>query len=281
MLESIRRTPLVPFPRRISIIFLSLLASIGIVACAPAGRSSGVVQFAIDSGSPADKSVAVRDLRFYVHNVELIGADGEAIPFDLSARLPWQEPRVALIDLVGASDADRNLALHGHFAGRQTFSGIRFIVGVPFALNHANPLLASAPLNRADLFWTWQAGYKFLRVDLAGDKGEWSFHLGSTGCASASAVRPPERPCAQPNLMHVELSGVDPLREPISVRVDELVESMRMQGAATCTGNYMHDPGCKDIFSKTGLEASSGACPHARCEQQLFGVSKRSGQPAS
>jgi uncharacterized repeat protein (TIGR04052 family) len=271
MLESIRRTPLVPFPRTTSIIFLSLLASMGIVACAPAGRSSGVVQFEIDNGPPADESVAVRDLRFYVHNVELIGTDGAAIPFELFTRLPWQEPRVALIDLVGASDADRNLALHGDFAGGQTFSGVRFVVGVPFALNHANPLTAGEPLNRADLFWTWQAGYKFLRVDLAGDQGEWSFHLGSTGCASASAVRPPESPCAQPNLMHVELSGIDPLREPIRVHADEIVESMRVQGAATCTGNYMHDSGCKDIFSKTGLDPSSGACPHARCEQQLFG----------
>ncbi len=35
------------------------------------------------------------------------------------------------------------------------------------------------------MFWSWQLGYKFLRVDTADD--EFRIHLGSTGCQSDGA----------------------------------------------------------------------------------------------
>ena len=139
---------------------------------------------------------------------------------------------------------------------------------VPFALNHANPLTATAPLDRSELFWTWQAGHKFLRVDLLDAGREWSFHLGSTGCSSASALRPPAAPCAQPNVMRVEITGIDPLHQSIQLQLHEFVSSMRAAEHAICTGNYAHDPACADIFAKTGLQADTGACPNNRCEGQ-------------
>lgn len=210
--------------------------------------------------------IAVQNLQFYVHDVVLLGGDGRDYVYRLAAVPPWQTEQVALIDLAGASGGQRNLALRGHPAGRpaEGFAGIRFVVGVPFELNHANPLTAAAPLDRTDLLWTWQSGYKFLRAELAEDGKEWAFHLGSTGCASASALRPPSAECAQPNRMTVELRGVDPLRDGVRFQLSELVQAMRAADYEVCTGGYAHIPACKEPFDRTGLDAGSGA-------QRLFG----------
>lgn len=82
---------------------------------------------------------------------------------------------------------------------------LSFQLGVPFALNHQNPLQADLPLQQADMHWAWQSGYKFFRLDLQGQQDSWSFHLGSTGCHSASVVRPATAPCQAPNRVLIEL----------------------------------------------------------------------------
>jgi uncharacterized repeat protein (TIGR04052 family) len=198
--------------------------------------------------------------------VELLDEAGMAHALSLRSDQQWQNDRVALIDMARENS---NTSIRGDVEGT-VFSGIRFTLGVPFEINHANPMTAPAPLNRGDLFWTWQSGYKFLRVDLADVTGEWSFHLGSTGCVSASALRAPESPCAQPNRVKVELHGFDPTREPVLVRADEFFRSMRTPQSGTCTGNYAHDPACADIYSKTGLRRHDGQCDTACSGQRLF-----------
>jgi uncharacterized repeat protein (TIGR04052 family) len=272
MRESAQSPCLVSSLRRGTIIFLSCITIIGVGACARAGGDSAIVQFAMAGAN----TVQVRDLRFYVHDIELLDAQGSAYPFRLTPSATWQTEAVALVDLSGASDADRNGVLRGTITNRPAhFSGIRFTVGVPFELNHGNPLNASAPLNAGDLFWTWQSGYKFMRIDLADSGAEWSFHLGSTGCASASAVRAPEHRCAQPNLMRVELHGFDPLRVPIQVRLNELIESMRAPASGTCTGGYAHEQMCAHVFAKTGLNPTTGSCDGGICAgQRIFGFGK-------
>lgn len=94
---------------------------------------------------------------------------------------------------------------------------VSFELGVPFALNHQNPLKAQPPLNQSDMFWTWQLGHKFLRLDLhKSSEAEtqepttsstgWQFHLGSVGCQSASVMRAPSQPCAHPNRAEITLA---------------------------------------------------------------------------
>ena len=262
----------VPLKSGMRIIFLSCVAIIGICACTPHGDDSVTVQFRLLNGSDG----MVRDLRFYVSDIELLDEAGRAYPLSLRSDQQWQSDRVALIDMIGENN---NISIRGELAratlsgaelSGAALSGIRFTVGVPFELNHVNPMTAAAPLNRGDLFWSWQSGYKFLRVDLADAAREWSFHLGSTGCVSASALRAPESPCAQPNRVKVELRGFDPTREPILVRVDELFTSMHAPESGTCTGHYAHDPGCADVYSKTGLRPRDGQCETACSSQRLF-----------
>jgi uncharacterized repeat protein (TIGR04052 family) len=269
MTKSLTAICSVPRTSGMRIIFLSCLAIIGIYACASGGDDSVHVQFGLING--IDEVGTVRDLRFYVSDVELLDEAGRAYPVSLRSDDQWQSDRVALIDMVGENS---NTSISGNvaddaFPGAE-LSGIRFTLGVPFELNHANPMTAAAPLNRGDLFWSWQSGYKFLRVDLADTAHEWSFHLGSTGCVSASALRAPESPCAQPNRVRVELRGFDPTREPVLVRADELFRSMHAPGSATCTGSYAHDRACADVYSKTGLRSLDGQCETGCSSQRLF-----------
>jgi uncharacterized repeat protein (TIGR04052 family) len=204
------------------------------------------------------ESDAVQRLQFYVSNVQLLQGNGSWERLALSAVPPWQSEQVALLDLKGPQP-ERHFEVTGTAAGG-SYSGVRFIVGVPFDLNHANPLTASAPLNRAELFWSWQSGYKFLRVELTDQEHASAFHLGSTGCSSASALRPPQLPCKQPNVIRVELRGFDPVSQPIEIHLSQLVAALRQSNQAACTGDYESDPACAAAFALTGLDVRNGEC---------------------
>jgi uncharacterized repeat protein (TIGR04052 family) len=233
-------------------ILLPALA-LGIVFVASCG--SGATQVDIRFGIAGEAAGTVRALQFYVHAIELVDEHGKPHPFRFVPAAPWQNEHVALLDLAGDSTTPRRAVVQGSVAGRATkYSGIRLTVGVPFELNHANPLTSAAPLDRGEMFWNWQSGHKFLRADLADAGHEWSFHVGSTGCSSASALRPPAQPCAQPNEMRIELAG-DPLRGVVRVRLDSLLAAARAANYAACTGDYQLDPACKDAYAATGLQA--------------------------
>ena len=233
-------------------ILLPVLAlSTGLVSSCGSGATRSEIHFGI-----AGDASAVRSLQFYVHAIELLDEHGKPQPFRLAAAQPWQNEHVALLDLAGDPSTPRQTRIVGQVAGGSdvVYSGIRMTVGVPFELNHANPLSAAAPLDRGEMFWNWQSGHKFLRADLAVDGHEWSFHVGSTGCSSASALRPPAQPCAQPNEMQLELKG-DPLHGVVRVRLDSLIAAARAANYAVCTGDYQVDPACKDAYAATGLES--------------------------
>ena len=216
-----------------------------------------------------EEGTAVDRLQFYVHDIRLVDEAGAAHSFALTSRLPWQHERVALLELVPA----RRDIVEGSVPPRR-YTGVAFSVGVPFDLNHANPLTAGAPLDRAEMFWSWQSGYKFLRLDLTAGEHEAAFHLGSTGCSSASALRRPQAPCAQPNVIHVVLEGIDPITEPIRVRVGDVVAALADE-QRVCTGDY-EQTACALAYATTGLDAETGQCGGrangAGCEQTWFAV---------
>ena len=78
-------------------------------------------------------------------------------------------------------------------------------LGLPFSLNHLNPLQQNSPLNISSMFWSWRNGYKFMRLDLDNKHQGFSFHLGSAGCQSASSVRAPTNECDQANIVELSL----------------------------------------------------------------------------
>lgn len=235
------------------ILLPALALGTGLLSSCGSSATHAQIRFGID-GDPANAKV----LQFYVHAIELIDEHGKPHPFRFAVEAPWQNERVALIDLAGDTSTPRRLAVSGTVEGEGgEYSGLRLTVGVPFELNHANPLAAAAPLDRGEMFWNWQSGHKFLRADLAVSGHEWSFHLGSTGCSSASALRPPAQPCAQPNEMRIELKG-NPLRDGVRLRLDPLIAAAQTANYGVCTGDYEHDPACKDAYAATGLQPGVG-----------------------
>jgi uncharacterized repeat protein (TIGR04052 family) len=261
------------FPRASVGNVLILLPALGLItglmiSCARPGPAPAEIRFEL-AGNPAAGGAIVRNLKFYVHEVELLDEHGKPHPFRLVAAPPWQSEGVAMIDLAGDAATPRHTTLRGTLESGApvVYSGIRFAVGVPFELNHGDPLSAAPPLDRADMFWNWQSGHKFLRVDVAADAREWSFHLGATGCSSASALRPPAAPCAQPNRIRIELKG-DPLRNVVRFAVEPLVAAARTADYVTCTGSYADNPACAAAYASTGLQPQSGLCSDRYCSRQ-------------
>jgi uncharacterized repeat protein (TIGR04052 family) len=255
----------------VAILLPALAVITGVLSsCSGSGARPAEIRFDVSQSTDA---ASLGSVQFYVHDVELLDEGGRPHRFALVATPPWQTEQVALIDLAGNPER-RHVALTGRLerGSPDSFRGVRFTVGVPFELNHVDPLTAPAPLDRGDLFWAWQSGHKFLRADVIVDGREWSFHLGSTGCSSASALRPPAAPCAQPNQVRVELRG-DPLRQLIRFRLAPIVAAAKAANHVACTGAYAHEPACAAAYASTGLNVESGTCPEGSCARQtLWGL---------
>ncbi len=217
-------------------------------------------------GSPA-VSIAPKDFRMYVHDVRLVHAGGEE-PLALDQDGTWQHQNLALLDFEDATGACSNGTAPTHTvvtgqAPAYQYTGIKFKLGVPFTLNHADVSLAPSPLNLAALFWSWQGGYKFLRldatVDPAGTPVAHNIHLGSTGCTSSGPTDAPTTACTQPNVVDVALT-MDPVTQVVVADVAALVAGSNMAvdggGAPGCMSGTT-DPECGPLFARLGLPFGS------------------------
>lgn len=148
------------------------------------------------------QTAVVKDFRFYVHGFELIRADGTSEPLTLDNEDPWQRDGVALLDFEAGCEStgtkDTRTLVRGT-AKDDTYTGLRFVLGVPFNLDHLDRSSAAAPLNLTKLFWDWQNGYIFSRVDL--NQG-FQVHLGSTGCSGHPELGDTVK-CLAPNLVTI------------------------------------------------------------------------------
>jgi uncharacterized repeat protein (TIGR04052 family) len=131
---------------------------------------------------------------------------------------------------------------------------LEFELGVPFLLNHQNPLTAGIPLQQLDMHWAWQSGYKFFRLDLNGPQHDWSLHLGSSGCSSASVMRAPKTPCLAPNRVRVQLpyQGQSTLTLDLAQLLGDFIP--------TADNNCMADPAslsCQQLLPALGIGGTS------------------------
>ncbi|MEW6989979.1 MbnP family copper-binding protein [Colwelliaceae bacterium 6441] len=109
------------------------------------------------------------------------------------------------------------------------YQNMRFSVGIPFEQNHKNPLTQKSPLNDSSMFWVWQTGHKFLRLEMSNSNENWLYHLGSTGCKSPSVMRSPQQACLYPNTVPIELA----LPETTPSSVDVLVNLSALMNEIT------------------------------------------------
>jgi len=231
-------------------------------------------------------AVQFGDFRLYVSNLRLIGADGAEVPIALDQDGTWQLDGSALIDFEDATGTCANGTAETNMVVRGTvpdgsYSGLAFDIGLPFAQNHGDPTLAGSPLNLTAMFWTWQAGYKFIKIDLStagqplpamegGDhSGEamdmsgpqgWALHLGSTGCASDGKTIAPAAECANPNRVAVKLDGFMPgmagmdtvVIDPAPVLAGANVDANAPESAPGCM-SFPKDADCPPVMSALGL----------------------------
>jgi len=129
-------------------------------------------------------------------------------------------------------------------AGR--YVGLRFTLGVPFVLNHADPDEAEPPLDQTAMHWHWLAGYKFLRAGVRKDDATTYLHLGSTGCSGRIGA---VTGCKEPNRPAIALANFDPARNVVAVDVGALFADVP---AGACQSEP-DNPVCAPLLKHLGL----------------------------
>jgi uncharacterized repeat protein (TIGR04052 family) len=126
---------------------------------------------------------------------------------------------------------------------------LEFSLSVPFEVNHQNPLTQTPPLNLPEMFWSWQQGHKFLRLDAQKAGVNWSFHIGSIGCQSPSVMRAPTQACARANRYRYKVTlGENPT---LLFNIGQLLANVDFSTHQECMGDPNH-VGCEVVM--TNLE---------------------------
>mgnify|MGYP002137180755 CR=1 FL=1 len=228
----------------------------------------------IHAGQGSDRmKVTFSDLRLYVSAFHWIDPQGRAHRLSLVPDGQWQQADVALLDFEdgSASCANGTRATNTRVRLRRPQGGwpadmqaLSFEVGVPWRQNHQDATLAAAPLQSSAMFWSWQGGYRFLKLELdvktaQGMEG-FPVHLGSTGCASTS-MRTPPKTCAQPNRVTVRLAGSDWLHQQVRIDLSALLRETRLgeQAPDTAPGcmSAPDDPDCHGVLKALGLRSGA------------------------
>jgi uncharacterized repeat protein (TIGR04052 family) len=247
---------------RLAVIFLAAAA---VAACSKPGTElyiPVVVEFAgEDINCLPQSDVWLTDLRFYVSDIQLIDKDGRKNALALHEDEIWQQDNVALLDFeTGSSECMNgtggvNQTLRGSVASGD-YTALQFTLGVPFEINHLDPLLAEAPLDDAAMHWHWRGGYKFLRAGVRTADDHFWIHLGSTGCQGTLQNI---TACNAPNRVSVRLEDFVPNRDLIVVDLAQLVTQGQMNdGIATDCSSGPAETSCKDAFTSLGLNHTSG-----------------------
>jgi len=204
------------------------------------------------------------DFRLYLHDVRLVTAAGVEVPLRLEQDGAWQSGDVVLLDFENKVRPCNNGTTATNMTVRGTvppgeYAGLRFAVGVPFGRNHLDPTTAPSPLNLTGMLWSWQDGYKFIRIDTAFDN--FRMHLGSVGCFY-------ERPgvigaCTRPNRPQVSLTDFDPQSSVVVIDLAALLADSDITANQTNTPpGCMSDPDdgdCAPVFRNLGINFTDGS----------------------
>jgi uncharacterized repeat protein (TIGR04052 family) len=211
--------------------------------------------------------------------LRLVKADGSDVPVALTQDGLWQVDDVALVDFEDATGACANGTPETRSVIEGTvpagdYAGVRFEIGLPFDKNHADVTLAPSPLNLSRMFWNWNAGYKFIRLDIrsTGQPRGWLVHLGSTGCSPAGSMSTPAVSCTNRNAVTVDLPSFAPARDVVEMDVAALFAASNVdvntdKTAQGCMSGPS-DPECQGLFTQLGL--AIGDTPAAT--QKVFRV---------
>ena len=229
----------------------------------------------------------LQEARFYVHGVKLIDASGKRTPISL-VQNDWQYADVALLDFKDARGGNapctetnpaKNTTVVGA-APKGAYVGLDFSVDAPVesvvdgqtvSINHSNVETAPPPLDIAGMAWNWQAGRRFLGVEVIppslvvkadGAKARgWMVHLGSTGCKGNPATGEIVS-CAHQNRFDVGFDRFDPRTQRVDFDLTALFDGSDLlsdKGGAVGCMSAVDDPECVAIFRQLGLNLAESA----------------------
>lgn len=204
-----------------------------------------------------------QQLQFFIHNIEVKTKQNNWQPWLMTTN-SHQSNNVALLGEVCNEIHKQSyweLELIS-LAKPEDITDIRFTLGIPFSLNHLNPLTQPSPLNMSSMFWGWQGGHKFMRIELISKNDDWLFHLGSTGCKALSPVRAPKGECLQPNRALVSLPFTKKTTN-IEVNLAVLFHDLVLKRKNSCQSSP-NEKSCKALFENLGLNKINNT------EQLLF-----------
>lgn len=226
----------------------------------------------------SEATIIIADYRFYISEVALVDTQGNLVPVELEQDNLWQYQNVALLDFEDKSGACVNGTSQTRTmivgkVPRGDYQGLEFTLGVPSELNHKDATLAASPMNLTSMWWNWQGGYKFLRVDIENQmamsenqmKGDshnhthqtsgFLIHIGSTGCEQLESTQ--EYQCQNPNRARITLDNFDPETSIVVADLAKLVADtdLKSNQPDTPTGcmSTPEDQDCENLMQNLGL----------------------------
>jgi uncharacterized repeat protein (TIGR04052 family) len=218
-------------------------------------------------GNPP-RDFAPTDARWYLHDFTLLDAAGTEYPLTLDEGR-YQGAGVALLDFETGCGGAGSPEMHTEVTGRATvgdYTQVRFTLGVPEAKNFLDFAAARPPLDVSGLFWVWQFGYTFLRVDAAtpqdnGTLQSFEVHVASAACPGTHPERPPIGPCSHPNRPTFNLGDFSPERDEIVADLGHLLGASDLlqntRGTAPGCSSDGVDPDCDPILARLGVPDSA------------------------
>jgi uncharacterized repeat protein (TIGR04052 family) len=204
------------------------------------------------------------DFRMYVHDVQLVRANGEKVPLALKADGKWQDDSVALLDFEDGTGAcntnspETNVAVVGTAAQHDDYNSVEFTIGLPSDKNHLNAATAMAPLNQPAMWWSWVGGYRYLKLDVQSTGNQtWFFHLGAEACSGASSTA---INCKYPDLPIISLASFKANATKVTLDLATLLADSNLDAQINGTTDQVPgcmsstgDPECPPLFNKLGL----------------------------
>jgi len=216
-----------------------------------------------DVGDPP-AAFSSTDARLYLSGIELVDDNGNARTIALDTG-PFQNDGVALLDFEDGCGSDGTPETNSVVKGTivpGSYTKVRFTLGLPDEKNFIDLTKAKAPLDVTGMFWTWQYGYKFLKLDGSSpaEDGPSSFfiHLGASGCPGDNPQQAPSGACESPNRIRYELSDFTPGQHTIVAELANVLAtsdlSFNTDGTAPGCMSESDDPECQAILPLMGID---------------------------
>ena len=238
------------------------------------GESEFVCGQSYEGIGVSESTITPSDFRFYVSDVALIDEDGNAVPLKLEQDGKWQYQNTALLDFEdGTNSCDNgttevNTTVVGTVP-EGNYQGLQFTMGVPEDLNHEDAAIAPSPLNLTSMWWNWQGGYKFLRVELETEQAISSVPMTNSDLSSSqdeqdsvgskqSATQTSPQPSIFKNGQHTQAENSE---TNISQHSDggHDMQDMKMNHQANGNAYLIHlgSTGCSDSAQSNLFECSN------------------------